>query len=319
LTHFEDIRERQIYKFLLLRSACVLKNHGDDLAAQSLCEIALDPSLNRSNDWVATPDAIEVIAPTEFSFTEQLSFNKEPINAEIIRAFTISSNTGPNLEPKYRFTQIRTFGNKLEITLAPSSWQEGKSFHKAVQDHPEHFLRSQNNWVVPMPLGEVILPGIAVIHGIVLTSDNRLLLVQRSSKLSYAPLHWSASFEEQITASDMKNNTPLTDAARRGMMEEFGIKVSRDKVQPISMILEIGFLNLASVVLIHTNETAKEIQQKWSNKESVEGAWEANALDSIEVSRKNLDSLATAKTRPRQLHPTSQIRCALLARWLQLP
>jgi hypothetical protein len=189
-----------------------------------------------------------------------------------------SEDVGPDREPKYLFAGFQAASDGLDVVLAPTTWRLGKSFHNAVRNHPGRFLRADRSWLVPTPLGPARLPGLAVVHGIVLTSDGRVLLAQRSETLAYAPLHWSISFEEQITAGDLRGGDRVLHlAASRGLVEEFGVAADPARIHLLSALLEMDNLNLAAVVLIETAETLDGIRERWSGELRPTHAWEARA------------------------------------------
>lgn len=116
-----------------------------------------------------------------------------------------------------------------------------------------------------VPLGDTCLPGLAAVHVLLLTADSRLLLAQRSTKLAYAPLHWSASFEEQVTEQDIRGGDRVFHLApHQGIMvEAFGIDVDPSRIYLLSVVLERDNLNLAAVVLIEAMQMMEQIRQSW--------------------------------------------------------
>jgi 8-oxo-dGTP pyrophosphatase MutT (NUDIX family) len=163
------------------------------------------------------------------------------------------------------------------------------------------------------------LPGLAVVHVITVTADGQVLMTQRSATVAYAPLHWSASFEEQVTDQDAAAGSAIfEETARRGLREEFGIDVNPENVRLISVILQMDNLNLAPVVFIETKETLEEIRQIWSGLPRPSHAWEAEAIDGEIVDPVKLEAFVRNNLwRQGKLHPTSSCRLAVLARWLQ--
>lgn len=317
LGQLAEPRDRQAFLYLLLRAAQAARQSGADLVERGLSDLAL----RRTGDWSLTPDAVEVLPPPATPWTVRCSVAEAEIDPAVLRelAGIPAQDVGPDREPKYLFAGFQAAGGGLDVVLAPTTWRLGKSFHNAVRDDPGRFLRAGRSWLVPMPLGPARLPGLAVVHGIVLTSDGRLLLAQRSETLAYAPLHWSISFEEQITEGDLRGgDRALHLAASRGLLEEFGIAADPARIHLLSAVLEMDNLNLAAVVLIETAETLDGIRGRWSSEPRPTHAWEARALDGIEADPVRLEALARGADSSREpLHPTSRMRCALLARWLR--
>ncbi len=133
----------------------------------------------------------------------------------------------------------------------------------------------------------------------------------------FVPL--SASFEEQVTEQDIAiGGEVFQHTARRGMREEFGVEIDPARVHLISVLLQMDNLNLGTVVLVETAETLEEIRRAWSGPRQPSHAWEAEAIDGDGIDWATLSSLAqSGHWRRGQLHPTSSLRLALLARWLQ--
>jgi hypothetical protein len=317
-----DPRARQVFRYFLLRASRAARRADAEITERGLADLALTPKLRSAGDWAHTAEALEVVPPNEESWPVRCSVAEVEAHPAVLRelADVGMEDVGPNLEPKYCFAALRSLGGGLDVTLAPTTWQIGRNFHNAVRKYPHRFLREGEHWLEPVPLGDTRLPGLAVVHGILLTADHQVLLTQRSAKLAYAPLHWSMSFEEQITARDVQaGDSMLALAAHRGVLEEFGITVDRSRIHVVSMLLELSNLNLATVVLIETAQTVDEIRQIWSGEPPPSHAGETEAIAGIAADPAVLEDLAAGAEGPFELlHPTSRLRCAILARWLRL-
>jgi transposase len=129
----------------------------------------------------------------------------------------------------------------------------------------------------------------------------------------------SISFEEQVTELDFRERDRVFhNAAHRGMLEEFGVDVEPSRTHLISALLEMSNLNLAAVVLIQALQTLDEIRRSWESDPQPTHAWEAAKIDGIEADPAVLDKAAAGEEgRMAPLHPTSRLRCAILARWLR--
>jgi isopentenyldiphosphate isomerase len=87
-------------------------------------------------------------------------------------------------------------------------------------------------------------------HMVVVTSDNRLLLTQRSPKVEYYPGTWSASVEEQLLREDFKNGEQATalNWGKRLLKEELGLEPDayhNDNLRILSVFLESDILNIS--------------------------------------------------------------------------
>jgi hypothetical protein len=321
-------RLRQSFRSLLLRAARVADQNSAAGTAQELTQAAVK-RMCPADDWYADPHALEVVEPPPTAAGWQVACEivpptaSPPIEPSVLEELqrSGSENTGPDQEPKYRFTEIvRQSDHTLRIQLAPTTWTLGKGFHNTLQKNSRRFLRrNDGSWIEPVPLGPSMLPGLAVVHVMVLTADGMLLMVQRSPKVSYAPLHWSASFEEQVTACDFtRGGNGFVNAARRGFLEEFGLQVPPGNISVLSAVLELDNLNLGLCLLLRPEATAENIRSHWLSEPRPTHHWEANAVDSMEAHTDLLKQVASGKYSSHEpYHPTSRIRCAILARWLK--
>ena len=203
----------------------------------------------------------------------------------------------------------------MHITLAPTTWNLTNRFIGALQRDPGLMRHARDGtWIEPVPLGSTALPTIAVVHGIVLTSDDHLLLAKRSARAHYAPAHWSASFEEQLNEHDFNEEAdPFTNAACRGFREEFGGDLTPDQVVALSAVLQLDLLNVAMIMLLQPDLTAAQIQESWRS--GPLDAWEAQELQSLPI--RDLDRLSRGDADPfMPLHTTSRLRSSLLQRWI---
>ncbi|MCX4974720.1 toll/interleukin-1 receptor domain-containing protein [Streptomyces sp. NBC_00620] len=303
----------QLFAFQLLYAAHVARHRGAEAAARSLTEI-VGPNFDT--------DALDVLphkpmdSPVALSVQLQSDSSAALVDPALLRLE--GPVDGPDLERKYRFTGIGLSADRraLEISLAPTSWTEASRFHSALRQDPgsarntdrRHALAGNYRWIRPVPLGETVLPGIACVHCIVLSSDRQVLFSRRSTQSPYAPGRWSASFEEQLNEHDMgAHPDPFTHAACRGFHEEFGAEIHPARVTPLSAVIEIGLLNLALTMLLKPELTADEIEARWHT--NAKDRWEAQTLDWLPVRSTALDSRTPA-------HPTTALRWAMLHRWL---
>ncbi|MCX4666787.1 toll/interleukin-1 receptor domain-containing protein [Streptomyces sp. NBC_01381] len=304
---------RRTFTFQLLYAAHIARHRGAEAVARGLVAIA-----GASNET----DALDVLPhePTQSPVTLAVQIESGPSATPVDPALHRLDGPvdGPGLEHKYRFTSIglRPDSRVLEVSLAPTSWREARRFHVALRQDPgcarhtdhRHAEANSHRWVRPVPLGDTVLPGIACVHCIVLSSDERVLVTQRNAQASYAPGHWSASFEEQLNQHDIAAHPdPFTHAACRGFREEFGAEVRPGRVTPLSVVIEIGLLNLALTMLVRPQLTAHEIERRW--RDDAEDRWEAQALDWLPIRSTTLDSHTPQ-------HPTTALRWAMLRRWL---
>lgn len=334
----EDTQPRQNFRFLCLRAARIADWKDASVTARELIEMATAGPVGK-DVWLCDPLALEVVAPLPAGggrvVCEILAPEScPPIEPKVIKEMQLYGHqqTGINLEPKYRLTSLTRHSDyTIHVQLTPTAWALGKGFHNAILENPGHFrCMADGSWIEPLPLGTTVLPGLAAVHAIVLTTDCKVLTTQRSDKVGYSPLHWSVSFEEQITYEDsMLGSDMFATAARRGFFEEFGMLIPPERCHGLSALLELDQLNLAVVVLLQPQVTFDQIRERWRTKPRPTHHWEANdvafldanvdVLQRIASMKDPLDKLlhsASGGNTSYELHPTSPIRCAMLARCL---
>lgn len=299
-----DVADQQALRMLLLRAARIAGSRGIAVA-DDLVELA-----RRDARWLVTAGALETAGPLEGPI--RVTVTDGPPVDEVIQAHLeeLRFPAGPDLETKYRFTALSSNPAELAATLAPTTWTSARRFHLALQQHPAWASKlPDGRWARPIPFGDQLLPGIAVVHAIILTDDRNVIAAKRSRATTYAPLHWSVSFEEQLNEKDFGHEQDaFTAAARRGTYEEFGAEVSADDVTPLASMLQVDLLNLGVIMVVRTGMTARQIQNSWQL--AATDSWEADDVCGIP-----LDDLAAAR-RGMLLHPSSELRCLALRRWL---
>ncbi|MBD3338769.1 MAG: TIR domain-containing protein [Candidatus Lokiarchaeota archaeon] len=326
LTRCSSPSESQNHRVLLIHAANQATSLGSHIIALDLLSLAIDSQIRKPEDWLIdehTAEVVNAFNEKAHIFIKQRPETEVPLEPSIVGQLRDDDfkAAGPPLETKYRFTSFQQLKNgDLKAEVAKTTWNLGKSFHNVLLNTPQRFsIKNIGFWFTPIPLGRIQLPGIAVVHVIVLTSDLKLLLAKRSDNAGYAPAHWSISFEEQISEKDFRNdpNEVVINASIRGFYEEFGIKVSSSDICPLSALIEIDTFNLGLVMLIQCKSTFDEIHYRWSSEPRPEHHFEATELQSLKVSADNIQAIISGFIGPKPLHPTSIMRLAMLSRFLR--
>lgn len=126
--------------------------------------------------------------------------------------------------------------------------------------------------------------------------------------MAYAPGRWSSTFEEQLTDADMTSDEAFTAAAIRGFREELGGDSSSVDVSYLGAIMEMPILNPSIVMVLTTSDTFTQVRSRWQAREKASKSHEIVELASMDIS-----SIRPAIGHD-DLHPTAEIRLALLAR-----
>jgi hypothetical protein len=222
-------KDRQLCRYLLVRLGLEAGLAGQAEWQQFAVHAALETRFRLADDWIATRRALEVMPTAGASWSYACSLSEDEIDPSILQTLMDLKpvDAGPNIEEKYRVSGITSTVDGLQIQLSPITWHLGQSFHRAIMEQPGKFIRIAGRQPVPIPLGASRFPGLAVVHCIVVTADRQILLSQRSDTVAYDPLHWSASYEEQVTTEDFDGTDSVFQrCARRGLREEFGIDVA---------------------------------------------------------------------------------------------
>lgn len=243
---------------------------------------------------------------------------REPELEASVRAFLERSGpqaTGAGLEAKVRAVRCSVRDEQVEIAFAPTTWELGRAFHLALLSSPELPPFAQH-WLESALEGQPLTPGLGAVHGLIVTSDGALVLMRRAAGVLYRPLHWAATFEEQMIAEDCRGDDALDAAIRRGVREELGLDTARARVEFLMPLVELETLNFACLSLVRAAETAREVRER-----------AARAVDAVDVA--SLDFVAAEPGRLRELaarggapahtplHPTSELRLLALARHLE--
>lgn len=320
LDRVPDAEHRQAFRFLLLHAARIARHRDAITLARRLTELAL-ARIHGEEGWLVEPNALEVVGPWSLSppVTLHTSIDGGTSTDPAIDAAVDSLgdvDTGPDLEAKFRFTKLsRQSDHSVDLALAPTTWSRTSRFIYALQKDPALMQHAADgSWIQPVPLGTTALPTIAVVHGIVLTSDDRILLAQRGAQTRYAPAHWSVSFEEQLNEWDFSTDVdPFTSAACRGFQEEFGGRLTAEQTVPLSAVLQIDLLNVGIAMLLRPDLTATQIRQSWQAGPA--DGWEAQDLQSFPLAELGTIIHGDAPEFA-PLHVTSRLRCVLLQRWI---
>ncbi|HVB21142.1 MAG TPA: helix-turn-helix domain-containing protein [Ktedonobacteraceae bacterium] len=125
--------------------------------------------------------------------------------------------------------------------------------------------------------GISLIPTPVSIQSVVVTSDEQIILMQRSFPVAFYPNHWSVSFEKTMNAAIIDKDGNILKSgdadffacAIRGLNEEFA--VSNDAIASIKALsLNVEYLTLSVdvITVIKVNLKAEEIRQAWLLKAS---------------------------------------------------
>ena len=152
-------------------------------------------------------------------------------------------------------------------------------------------------------------PQLLCMQAIIVTSDNRILSVLRSSKVELYPDTWSVSIEEQMAEGDLGGGEqPILMWARRMLREELGLSSSEfdpEKIRVLSVLLETHILNCNVCCLIRLNLPSSEFHRIIKSKTRADYEFKDWRFLTMEECLEQLVEPTLA------LHPTSGYRILL--------
>ena len=112
------------------------------------------------------------------------------------------------------------------------------------------------------------LPSKLVVHVLVVTADQKFLIMRRSRRVQFQNAQWSASFEEQMQGSspDGDEETPdrdLRDVVMRGCREELGFTMDGSTLTFLGLCSEYDNLAYGMLAVVRANLPARDIVSSW--------------------------------------------------------
>lgn len=154
--------------------------------------------------------------------------------------------------------------------------------------------------------GMSLIPAPVSIQCIVVTKDQYIFLMQRSSLVAFYPEHWSASFEQTMIASshDREGDADFFLGALHGLEEEFALPASAvEDIKVLSLNVEYLTLSLDVFTVIRLGLSAEEIRQRWLLK-----AWNRDEASRFALLSADLDAVVNRLFSRTMWHPTSRMR-----------
>ena len=201
-------------------------------------------------------------------------------------------------------------GGRVKVTLAATTWEQVRAIQEPLlTGGPEEPAIREACGAGPLHPEAAPIPSIGVAHAALLTSDNQLVVAQRSSRVAYFPGTRSVSFEEQLSAEDLASTNAIAAAAARGANEE--LTASRSLVTPedvsvLSFFLEYYNLNLAACAVVRARLPYDELRTRWREAHPDP---EFSRLDAMPFTQESLPAVARqVLSGAGSWHPSSQYR-----------
>ena len=213
--------------------------------------------------------------------------------------------------------------DQLEVTLAPIGFHEFYSLQPfldeplltALDGSAISIRQKYGNTALTYSStdrGTSLIPAPISIQCLVVTADEQIILMRRSSSVAYYPNHWSASFEETMSAPglDRRGKPSRSDdadffaGALRGLEEEFA--VTRDAVESIRVLsLNVEYLTLSTdvITLAKLRLMGEEVRESWLTE-----AWDRDESSKFEVLPATLPTVIEKLLSRTLWHPTARMR-----------
>ncbi|MBE3561185.1 MAG: hypothetical protein IMW89_18490 [Ktedonobacteraceae bacterium] len=212
---------------------------------------------------------------------------------------------------------------QLEVTLAPVGFHE---YYSITPFFDEPLLTALDGTKVSIrqkygntaltysstDRGTCLIPAPVSIQCVVVTADQQIVLMRRSSSVAFYPNHWSASFEETMNAPgfNRKGQPSRSDdadffaGALRGLEEE--LAVSQNDVESIKVLsLNVEYLTLSVdvITVIRLRLTGEEVREKW-----LVEAWDRDEASRFALLSAQLPVVVEKLFSRTLWHPTARMR-----------
>jgi len=158
---------------------------------------------------------------------------------------------------------------------------------------------------------KILFPHALCMHAVIVSSDEKVLMVRRSPKVSYYPNAWSVSLEEQLSEKDAPiDEGVLLRWSKRFLLEELGVleeHYEERNLRATAVFLEGELLNCSIAALFKLSIKASQLQQIIRTQPRADAEFDTNRYRFL-----TLSEVAAELFNPTvPLHPTSQYRMLL--------
>ena len=213
--------------------------------------------------------------------------------------------------------------DQLEVTLAPLGFHEYYSITPffdeplltALAGSKVSIRQKYGNTALTYSStdpGTSLIPAPVSIQCVIVTADQQIVLMRRSSSVAFYPNHWSASFEETMNAPglDRKGQPSRSDdadffaGALRGLDEELAVPHEAvESIKIISLNVEYLTLSMDVIAVIKLRLTGEEIRESW-----VVEAWDRDEASKFALLSADLPAVVDKLFSRNLWHPTARMR-----------
>ncbi len=213
--------------------------------------------------------------------------------------------------------------DQLEVTLAPIEFHE---YYSLTPFFDEPLLTALDGSKVSIrqkygntaltysstDRGTCLIPAPISIQCVVVTADQQVILMRRSSSVAFYPNHWSASFEETMNAPghDRKGKPSHSDdadffaAALRGVEEELAVPADAvESTKVLSLNVEYLTFSMDVITAMQLRVTGEEVRRSW-----IVEAWDRDEASKFALLPAHLPAVVEKLFSRTLWHPTARMR-----------
>jgi transcriptional regulator with XRE-family HTH domain len=213
--------------------------------------------------------------------------------------------------------------DQLEVTLAPVGFHE---YYSITPFFDEPLLTALDGTKVSLrqkygntaltysstDRGTCLIPAPVSIQCVIVTADQQLILMRRSSSVAFYPNHWSASFEETMNAPGLnrKGQPSRSDdadffaGALRGLEEELAVTQNDvESIKVLSLNVEYLTLSMDVIMVIKLRLTGEQIRESW-----IVEAWDRDEASKFALLPAHLPTVVEKLFSRTLWHPTARMR-----------
>jgi hypothetical protein len=213
--------------------------------------------------------------------------------------------------------------DQLEVTLAPVGFHE---YYSITPFFDEPLLTALDGTKVSIrqkygntaltysstDRGTCLIPAPVSIQCVIVTADQQIVLMRRSSSVAFYPNHWSASFEETMNAPGLnrKGQPSRSDdadffaGALRGLEEELAVTQNEvESIKVLSLNVEYLTLSMDVIMAIKLRLTGEQIRESW-----IVEAWDRDEASKFALLSAHLPTVVEKLFSRTLWHPTARMR-----------
>jgi hypothetical protein len=196
--------------------------------------------------------------------------NYEPLSNELnhlIRDLKTKKKNNPKSRLVSFSPPLSGAQDYLHLTFSPTDYYSFLAINTRLDEKvlSNNMSIRDKYWRNSFDLPTSPLPNMFYVHILLISSDNKVIILRRSKFVEEYKGTWSATFEEQFRPKEAggEYDNDAFDTAVRGVKEEIGLNVERKDVTFLSLTFEYPNFNIGLAGIVKVKETAQEIWRAW--------------------------------------------------------